>query len=381
MTGSRLFAVPLLLVLTVTISGCWDRKELEERTSVVAMAFDKEKEQKGGIRITVQIPIPQKIAGGGAGQVGQGGKNAVQIMTSSGPTVTEALNNIQKRLNQELFYGHTRILAISEELAREGIDSIIDILRRTPQIRRLLWPLVVKGEARQLLEANLELEQIPIMYLMDMMINSSKLGVMPDITLGTLFNNLSDTTREPDMNIIESAPEGIRWNGVAVFKESKMVGELNSDEVSIMLQIRDEKTGGPIAAYCDREKKKRVVMRPKTVNTKRYYSFRNGNALVTVKVRLEGDIVESQCNIKFSEQKNLRKTAENLKLELEARAKKLFRRSQLNLKQDLFSLQTEIRAKHPDWWKKMKWKEEFQEMELNAIYEIHIRRTGMEMRQ
>jgi spore germination protein KC len=381
MTGSRLFAVPLLLVLTVTISGCWDRKELEERTSVVAMAFDKEKEQKGGIRITVQIPIPQKIAGGGAGQAGQGGKNAVQIMTSSGPTVTEALNNIQKRLNQELFYGHTRILAISEDLARDGIDSIIDILRRTPQIRRLLWPLVVKGEARQLLEANLELEQIPIMYLMDMMINSSKLGVMPDITLGTLFNNLSDTTREPDMNIIEAAPEGIRWNGVAVFKESKMVGQLNSDEVSIMLQIRDEKTGGPIAAYCDREKKKRVVMRPKTIKTKRYYSFRNGNALVTVKVRLEGDIVESQCNIKFSEQKNLRKTAENLKLELEARAKKLFKRSQLNLKQDLFSLQTEIRAKHPDWWKKMKWKDEFQEMDLNAIYEIHIRRTGMEMRQ
>jgi spore germination protein KC len=183
------------------------------------------------------------------------------------------------------------------------------------------------------------------------------------------------------MNIIEAAPEGIRWNGVAVFKESKMVGQLNSDEVSIMLQIRDEKTGGPIAAYCDREKKKRVVMRPKTIKTKRYYSFRNGNALVTVKVRLEGDIVESQCNIKFSEQKNLRKTAENLKLELEARAKKLFKRSQLNLKQDLFSLQTEIRAKHPDWWKKMKWKDEFQEMDLNAIYEIHIRRTGMEMRQ
>jgi hypothetical protein len=41
------------------------------------------------------------------------------------------LSNIQKRLNQQLFMGHTRVVAISEEIAREGLirhpDCCFDI--------------------------------------------------------------------------------------------------------------------------------------------------------------------------------------------------------------------------------------------------------------
>ncbi len=378
MTRFNRYFVPILLLTLVTGTGCWDRKDLEERTSVVALAFDKPKDQKGMIRISIQIPNPKKIAGGGGGQTGTGGMEAVEVMTSTGLTVTEALYNIQKRLNQELFYGHTRILAVSEEMARDGMDAVVDMLRRTPQIRRLLWPIVVKGEAKKLLEANLQLEEIPIMYVMDMMINSSKMGVTPDITLGTVFNNLSDSTREPDMNMIEPTKDEIKWAGLAVFKETKMIGVLDSNEVPVLLQIRDQKIGGPVAAFCDQKNRKRVVFRTKTARTKQKFQIQNGQVTVMVHVRLEGDIIESQCDITFSDQKELKRIEDSIAAELKDRANRLLRRSQNDLKLDVFAFGTDLRAHFPSWWSHEKWEREYPNAKIQFTYDVNIRRTGME---
>jgi len=374
-------ALTVALILAATaITGCWDQQEIEERTSVVALALDKAKEGKNLIRVSVQIPIPKKIAGGGATGGGQAGKEAVKLMSATGFTVTEASRNLQKRLNQELFFGHTRVVAVSEELAREGIDVYIDSLRRTPQIRRLLWPVIVKGEAMKLLESNLELEQIPIMYVMDLMNNFAQKGMIPDISLGTFFIQMSESGREPAMNIIQPAKDDVKWTGVAVFEGSKMVGELTPEEVWVLLNIREQKIGGPIAAYCDQAKKKRVVFRPKTVKTKRAFSFEDEKAIVKVNVRLEGDIVESQCNLDFSKQKNIRKVDNQLKRELEKRANQLFDRLQKDFKQDLFGFGIDIRARYPKKWDAKKWEKDFMKAEMRIDYDVLTRRTGMETR-
>lgn len=192
---STYLSLLVILSLPFVIAGCWDRQEIEERTSVVAIGVDKvKKENTSLLRVTVQIPIPNQIASGaGGGGGGKSGLEAVRVMSSTGRTFLEAINNLQKRLNQQLFYGHTRIIAFGEEAARNGVDSIIDGLRRDPQIRRLLWPIVIKGEALDLLKANPKLEQIPTVFLMSMIEIDTKLRRIPDITLGKFYIALSNT--------------------------------------------------------------------------------------------------------------------------------------------------------------------------------------------
>lgn len=378
MKSFRLLLLPFLLI-SLVLAGCWDRQEIEERVSVVAMALDRAKEKKGMLRLSVQIPIPKKIAGSGAGQAGTGGKEAVRVMSSTGHTVAEATRNLQKRLNQELFYGHTRVIAVSEELAREGIETVVDAFRRTPQIRRLLWPVVVKGEALHLLETNPKLEQIPIMYLLDMMDNNAKVESLPDITLGTFFINLSDSAREPGMNMIEATQDEMRWIGLAVFEDSRMKGYLPTDEVWTLMQIREEKLGGPIDVLCD-QKGKMITFRGKTIRTKKKYQKQGDNIAVTVNVRLEGDIVESQCKIDFTNQPNISKVEALFQTELERRAHRLLNRLQKEIKQDMFDFGRDIRAKHPEWWDPDKWEKRFPQLEMRVNYDVLIRRTGMELK-
>jgi len=234
----------LLLFMTL-LTGCWDRRELEERTSVIALGIDLVEGRQNLYKLTVQIPIPIKIAGS-SGQGGGGNKDAVKIMSVTGKTVTDAVNNLQQRLNQRIFLGHTRVLAISEDVARRGMDDIIDSFRRDPQIRRLMWPVVVQGRAADLLEMKPGLIQIPVVFLMDLIENGTKMGTIPDQTMGEYLIQTSNETLQPMLNYVQAYKDDVKWKGVAVFRDQKMVGSLNDIHTWALLQLRDEKRGGDV---------------------------------------------------------------------------------------------------------------------------------------
>ena len=74
----------LFCLLSVSLlGGCWDAREIEERTSVIALAFDK---HPTGYEISVQVPIPLKIVGSGGGGGGESGQNAVRSLQGTGKT-------------------------------------------------------------------------------------------------------------------------------------------------------------------------------------------------------------------------------------------------------------------------------------------------------
>lgn len=49
----------LFFLASFLLSGCWDRREVNDTALVLGAAIDKEK--GGGIRLTVQILIPKAV--------------------------------------------------------------------------------------------------------------------------------------------------------------------------------------------------------------------------------------------------------------------------------------------------------------------------------
>lgn len=207
----------LFCLLSVSLlGGCWDAREIEERTSVIALGIDKHPE---GYEISVQVPVPLKIVGSGGGGGGESGQNAVQIFSGTGKTVSDTLDDIQNQTNQQLFLGQARILLFGEEVAKDGIGRVVDGLKRRPEIRRRQWPLVVKGKAKDAMKANPKLEQIPMEYIITMMENGSRMGKYNDEDFGKTLINLSSPAKHPMMNFMEISPQQIEWKGLAVFKK------------------------------------------------------------------------------------------------------------------------------------------------------------------
>lgn len=59
-----------LLLLSLLLSGCWERKELNELAFVLALGLDKAEK---GYNVTMQVVIPSSISSQNAGGTGGAG--------------------------------------------------------------------------------------------------------------------------------------------------------------------------------------------------------------------------------------------------------------------------------------------------------------------
>ncbi|MGG3886370.1 Ger(x)C family spore germination protein [Brevibacillus panacihumi] len=375
----------LLLLCLSFLAGCWDRRELEERASVLAIAIDAGGEDEERYRVTVQIPIPIKIAGS-SGQGGGGNSNAVKVMSVTGRTITDATNNLQLRLNQRLFLGHTRVVAISEEIAREGIADILDGFRREALIRRLLWPIIVRGKASSLLEIKPELAQIPVVFIMDLVENGRKMGTIPDKTLGDYLNEISNKSMQPFLNYVEATKREVKWIGTAIFHDHKMVGSLTPIETWSLLQLRDQKRGGDVIMPLAGEEDAYVTLRPRFVDTNltiRPNTSKGGGLEAVFACEVQGDIMEYvPGHMRFaSPEEFIRVMQKELKQELEKRAKHMVTKLKKH-NSDILKLGLHLRSYHfRDYWSHHDWNKAFKDFPIRVEYTIKLRRLGMEMQQ
>lgn len=380
----RWFFLSMLLIGLCMLTGCWDRRELEERAAVLAIAIDVDEENEKNYRMTVQIPIPIKIAGS-SGQGGGSNTDAVKIMSVTGKTISDATSNLQLRLNQRLFLGHTRVLAVSEEIAREGIEHIMDGFRREPQIRRLLWPIIVKGKAASLLEIKPELAQIPVVFIMDLIENGQKMGIIPNKTLGDYFNATSNKAMQPLLNYVEASRNEVKWKGIAIFRNHRMVGSLNPVHTWSLLQIRDKKRGGDVVVKLPDTEDDYVTFRPRFVdsNLEMKPLHRREEGLEAIyHCEIQGDIVEltKQGYRKGSPEKFIKEMEALIKKEMEERADQMIVKVQKQYNSDIFKLGLKLRGHHyRDYWIKHDWIRDFKNFPIRVEYTIKLRRLGMEM--
>jgi spore germination protein KC len=373
----------LLPFLFTTLTGCWDRREIEERTSAFAIGIDKSKENKDHYTVTVQIPIPIKIAGGGGGE-GGAGTESVKVLSSTGKTIGDAMMKIQQRTNQVLFFGHTRVIVIGEEVARQGVKDIMDGFRRDPQLRRLLWPLVIEGRASEFLRLNPEVEQIPTVFFMGMIESGSKAGFIPDITLGDFFVAMSNRAMQPTLNHLSMKGEKeVQWLGLAVFQKDRLVGFLDEHETWMLMQMRQEKPGGDFLVKVEDEESDRAyaTFRPKFVTSKMKVDHNDGKVDVKINVHVQGNVIETTYPSDFTKEGNIRKLEKELEKKLTQRADQLVNKLQKKLKSDVLLIGLKVKGYHyRDLWEKIDWHKEFPNANIEVTYNVSIRRIGMELK-
>ena len=139
-----LFCVPLL-------SSCFDYKEPNDIAYVVAIGID-EGSSDGVYNFCLQYARPTQITGGASEE---GGKtdNTSGIINIESPSVYSALNLGNHVLSKTLTLSHTKIIIVSENIARKGISPVIDTLGRSADIRPNVYFCVSKGEAKDYIES------------------------------------------------------------------------------------------------------------------------------------------------------------------------------------------------------------------------------------
>jgi spore germination protein KC len=365
----------LIFLLFLSLCGCWDRREIEQRMSVSAIAIDQK--EGGQYEITIQVPIPKQIVSGSgsSGGGGGGGGKPVQHYSATGKTISEALGKIQEQMNMPYFFGNTQVVLFSEAVAREGLNPFLDFFRRTQQIRRQLWPVIIKGNAKEALKVESNIEQIPVDYLRDLLDNGVRMGINSQTTLGMLMSDISSRSRQaPVLNYVEANKNSYRSLGLALFKRDRLIDVVtDNSEVTPILQLR-EKLQGMVASVPCPGGKQNIVFRPMRV--KREISVNKKNEL-SVNVKVEGMIMENPCRADFSRMDQLNRFKKQMEDKYKKDAMRVIERAKKQWKTDVFEFGREVYAYYPEIWKQENWQKQFSNMNIRLQYEVEVESIGV----
>lgn len=141
-----------LFFLLILLPGCMRSIQLNERAIVQAVGLDW---KDGEYALTLQIFDPEAAEGDDT----SGGK----MLHVEGKTISEAMRNANLKQGQEIFWGHTKLIIIGEQIARDGIEAVIDYFNADAQSRPNMDVLIADGEAGEVLSEPLDSTILPVL--------------------------------------------------------------------------------------------------------------------------------------------------------------------------------------------------------------------------
>lgn len=395
----------VVLVVLPLLTGCWDRLEIEERAVVLGISIDTagpeaEKEEdevshlegkfpapkKEMIRVAIQIALPGKIPlGPGENGGGKGGaEQTIWVIDVVGHTIDDALMNLQQQVSGRLFFGHLRVIVVSEAVAKKGMQNLNDYFRRNPEVRRMAWMMISKGDAQELMKAAPKLERVPTLYLMSTLDDAVKMGKLPEDYIGMFWSNSSKKGQEGFLPYVAIMKEqNIEVSGLAYFKGSEMAGVTKPLEIGAYMGIKGVKKAGYRGSISvDGTASNTITLYATNRKSKIDVEIKNGRPKITVTILNELNIEE-----KVSEQylvdhpdilKKIEREDEKAAIKLHEDLVKKTQESG----SDIFGFGEYVRAKEPQYWNehiktKEGWQKMYKDISIDVKIDIKIRRVGM----
>jgi spore germination protein KC len=340
----------MLIILALTLTGCWDRTEINDLAVVLSTAVDLE--ENGDYRVTVQIPLPGQLGGASGGGGGTGGEKPYYIDSETGKTLRAAKGKLQERMSRKILLSHRRVMLISEDVAKEGLSTVFDDISRSPESRLATYLLVSEGKAYELMNAQPKLERFSAEFVRELAKSNQFIDInMKDLAQIVGISGIDSFVPFIKMKKTEGSDdpsEEIQTAGYAIFKNGKMAGVTNERESQGLSYLKN--TFKPTYITVEMDKDQYTTVQIITGQTKIEPILDKENAHFDIEVELQARILENHTELNYRELEDILKLDKKLNNHIEQSmeaALKLMRDKQ----SDLIGLGLMIHRTHPDKWR------------------------------
>ncbi len=399
----------MALSLAITLSGCWDRQEIENRGFVLAVAIDKpsaeevQAAQAGPVqatsegielvptpnrtalyRMTIQLPMLRR-ASRQAGPLGGGGsESTVWNLSGVGSSLFAINREFATRTTIPPFYEHVQVILISADAARDGLDGFTDFFFRDPELRRRTPVLISDQEARSLLELRPHLEPFSAVYLGRLTKNVDLTArIVHDTELGDLSAFLHNGLDFLLPRVISEGQE-IKVAGAAVFHEDKLVGWLNEDEMQAAKWLGGSAKGDWITVPCPDHPPGPVTMDINAGKAKVKVAINGVKPTIEYSVEMSGNLAEDLCQHDDHDFDPgfLRRVEAQVAQVMEQKMAAVIERLQGELRSDILHMGTEVERQSPRLWKQIKdqWDEIYPTVDVKVKVNVILKLVNLTRR-
>lgn len=381
----------IMIVLVFFISGCWDRKEIENRGYVLGIAIDyvTTPEPKGKYdlphvtqeagsrkyRVTYELPRFRK-KGEKPGEA-----EAHLIFAGEGESIAAISRAINAKTYFGLFYEDIQILVFSEAVAREGIEDLLDFFTRNPSMRRRVKLLVTPGRAEDILKSKMQVQEVNSIFIAKITRNVHNI---PRFASKTDLGDISEAIRNKHsffMPVVVIEKGDVKLTKAALFnKDAKLVGVLDEWEIIGAKILRTVLKQGVFSAPYPADPQKLVVFEMLEADTKVESHVQDDKLRFTLEAKFVGNLAELTEAEQDALDKEFQAAVEQeLAAEFTRQVQAVYCKQQ-EMKAEISDLGWLVYRQHPDYWEKVKdrWDDEvFPTVPLDVSIKVVVRRPGM----
>lgn len=241
--------VAVLIGQSLLLTGCWSKKEIDDFAIVLGSSTDITTENG----IDKYVLLTSVVRPPSQGKPGPSAPAEI-FLKGKGPSFQEALMGSMKELPRHTFFGQILFNIFGERTAQEKTAQLMEGLLRYSQDRPLSSLYVTKGEASKILQA------LPTSYsiLSFQIKKQEETALRAGVACGVSFEQFGEWLLSPDRDAVlpeietvsrgkdETVPESIIVQGFGVFRGTKLVGWLNTEEARGYLLITKKISAGQI---------------------------------------------------------------------------------------------------------------------------------------
>ncbi|MFX3635003.1 MAG: Ger(x)C family spore germination protein [Candidatus Pristimantibacillus sp.] len=369
--------VLILVTCLLSLTGCWDRVEINDLAIVTAAGFDLTDDNK--IRLTVQLFTPTTSSSqSGSGESSSGSQQNQPLVESAvGINAADAASKLQGLLSRKFFWGQSDIFIFSKKLAKNGLNETFDYLVRHPLPRERANLYISLSDTTQILQWKPNIERNSAEVLREM----SALQTGLSMTLLKAVVELSDESHTVVIPWVKMKGSGNKTSpyigGAASIKHMKMNHLYDVQKTRGLLWVRDEINTAHLTNQIpgDAGQVSLEIINSRS-NLKPY--IKDDQWIIKVNVRAAGNLNENTTDMDTSNPKSIKELEKQFAAIISDRIQKAVNHAQ-KTNTDILGFAEQFHRHYPKQWKKheQEWDELFPQIKVEYHVTASILRTGM----
>lgn len=371
----------VIISLILLTSGCYNYQELNDYAIATGMAIDY---ADGKYEVSMLISNSPKSS-----SEASSGDYQTVVYSGKGDTIYDAIKEIGLISPKEIYFGHLSIVILSEELAKNGINSSLEFLLQEPRSKKNFYVALAKDtKAKDVLSISTPLTDFPSETLANnIKVTNDLQGSVVSTNFNTLLYYIVNDGVNPVLNgfkLIGNEEKGakttntetnlpkayVKLTNLGIFKGDKLITWASKDESRGINIINDNIGELYVQVKCDDGY---IVIATEKMNVTKKVD-QKGN--VTVNVNGDGAINEITCNIDLSKQNTMKQITQKVNKKVKSFAQKGIKLSQ-DYKTDLFGIGLKYYQDYPKQFNKIKdWDEYYANIDFKINVDINLNSTG-----
>lgn len=371
---SNVFFILLIIMAT---SGCSGQMEIDRISFPVAMGIDFD-ETNNNIKVYAQIAATSSNPGGQPQT-----KKTYKILEGKGDTLLDAMADITGESSQNISWKHITVVVVTVKLAKHGLNHELDLLCRFQQIHMNSYLMVTDADLKELMESTPVIESSmpsPLggIRLISEQSAHTKVITIRDFAKAYLSDGIEPIIPRISIKKTEEKEIIIDYPGISIFKEDKLIGDLNEEETSGVVLIYGTKNISHITIPKPEISKQKEFTIQSIKSTPEIIPVMQQN-IPGITINLETEYILAENSIsRIADTIEVERINRQVEEYITKSAETVILKTQKELSSDIFGFGEKIYRKYPKYWmdNKEHWNEIFPNININIEVKANLKNTG-----